>query len=246
MTASAKPDNSLASFGSLLHTTWTLYKNNIELIFGYTAWLLVPFIITLLFSLAFSDEIFGIAKTIANAILLVLIIWISIILIKLTSLLKQKKQIKHSDINAQSSKLLFVFFLTSLLTDALTLLGLLIFIIPGIVALGWFLFSPIIVVLEHSDIIQSLKQSKTIVKGRFWQIISTYFVGEIILIALYLGILLTVYFCFSLFQGINLLTILNTPPTLLGQSIELIISIVFFPAFIIFETLFYLNVKATA
>lgn len=56
------------------------------------------------------------------------------------------------------------------LTLLATLGGLVLFIIPGIIFFGWFLLSSYVVVNENLGVVESMKRSKQLVKGRVWEL----------------------------------------------------------------------------
>jgi hypothetical protein len=65
---------------------------------------------------------------------------------------------------------LFVKMLTaSLLQILFILLGFLLFIIPGIIAMLWFMFTPCVVALEGLGGFAALKRSKTLGRGYYWR-----------------------------------------------------------------------------
>ncbi len=69
--------------------------------------------------------------------------------------------------------------LTSVIMAAIILAGLILLIVPGIVAIVWFIFSQAIVVTEGKTGWQAIKQSVTYVKGRFWEVF-----GRLVLIGI--------------------------------------------------------------
>ena len=49
--------------------------------------------------------------------------------------------------------------------------GFLLLIIPGIIALAWFTMTPYVIVNENKGIVDSMKRSKQLAAGRFWEIL---------------------------------------------------------------------------
>lgn len=49
--------------------------------------------------------------------------------------------------------------------------GLVLLIIPGIIALAWFAMTPYVIVNENKGIIDAMKRSKQLAAGRFWEIL---------------------------------------------------------------------------
>jgi uncharacterized membrane protein len=58
----------------------------------------------------------------------------------------------------------------SVLMILATIGGLILFIIPGLIFFAWFLLSPYVVVNENLGVIESMKRSKQIIKGRVWEL----------------------------------------------------------------------------
>jgi len=68
------------------------------------------------------------------------------------------------------------FFLVGLLNMLIVFLGLILFIIPGIIFAVWFSFSRFVLINEGQGVIASLKRSKELVRGRFWPVLGRYLV----------------------------------------------------------------------
>jgi hypothetical protein len=68
---------------------------------------------------------------------------------------------------ARTSRLTIPLVLTSIVQSLAIFGGLLLLIVPGIVLAGWFVFAPIIVVLEGRSTVAALRRSKMLVKGYF-------------------------------------------------------------------------------
>lgn len=71
--------------------------------------------------------------------------------------------------NISIGKTVSHFFVVLFLTGLITALGLLLFIIPGLIFLVWFSFAGIIAVVEGKGL-SALKESKALVVDRFWPV----------------------------------------------------------------------------
>ena len=74
------------------------------------------------------------------------------------------------------------FFLVGLLNMLIVFLGLILFIVPGIIFAVWFSFSRFVLIKEGLGVKASLKRSKELVRGRFWPVLGRYLVLFIVLI----------------------------------------------------------------
>lgn len=79
-----------------------------------------------------------------------------------------------------SWKYLWRLLLTGILTGIIFTGGFLLLIIPGIIFWVWYSFTPWMVVDKGFGVIQSLKESKALVKGRFWKVF-----GRIVVITIF-------------------------------------------------------------
>ncbi len=63
------------------------------------------------------------------------------------------------------------YFLATLFSTFLIILGFILLIIPGIILAVWFFFIPYVVVIEKAGAVQALKRSKQLVEGHFWGVL---------------------------------------------------------------------------
>lgn len=76
------------------------------------------------------------------------------------------------------------FFLVNLLNGIIIFLGLTLFVIPGIVFAVWFSFS-VFFVIEGSEVVESLKQSKNLIKNHFWRVVLRYSLFSVLFFTIY-------------------------------------------------------------
>ncbi|MGB8899895.1 MAG: hypothetical protein WCC90_12005 [Methylocella sp.] len=67
------------------------------------------------------------------------------------------------------SKLVWRYLETSLLMSIIILIGIILLIIPGLIATVWFIFAPPVVILERITRTAALKRSRNLVKGHAWR-----------------------------------------------------------------------------
>jgi hypothetical protein len=77
------------------------------------------------------------------------------------------------DVKETFSKALAIapkFFAVSMLVGIVVSLGFILLIIPGIIFGVWYCFSLFILINEKTGILESMRRSKALVKGRFWAV----------------------------------------------------------------------------
>ncbi len=104
----------------------------------------------------------------------------------------------------------FWIFLGLVIVQSLAVLGLFILlIIPGIIFLVYWIFSPYVLFSENKGIIDSMKRSKALVKGRWWRVFGNFLLLSLIIIAI--SILLS----FIPFFGKMITYLFTTPFTII-------------------------------
>lgn len=73
-------------------------------------------------------------------------------------------------------KKLWKFILLELLTSVIVGLGFLLLAVPGIIFGVWFSFAGFILITQDKGVVESLKESKALIKGRFWKVVGRYLV----------------------------------------------------------------------
>lgn len=101
------------------------------------------------------------------------------LLISLAGILAVKKVINNENLSIKDTftlswKKLWGFILISIIVFLISLGGIILLIIPGIVFAIWFSFSTFVFVDKELGIKASISKSRTLVKGRFWTILGRY------------------------------------------------------------------------
>ncbi len=248
MTASAKQKSKqIPNTLELIQSTWRIYQKNFGLIFGFAAWLLLPVAISFFADLSFDSSTAVFVKIICLlGFYPVISIWVSLAIILLIPDLYKNKPARLNDLNARIRRAAIPFFLAVVVVNLIEIIGLLAFIVPGIILSVWLAFTTIIIVLEHKDIIAAMRSSKELTKGKFFPILFRFTGAIVIFLALYLGLNLLVSIIFASALGTDLAGYLVAAPPLGEQVISQIIDIFCFPMLIIFSTIFYLELKEAA
>lgn len=249
MTASAKPTpkNPLPNVSVLFTETLRLYRTNFGLLFGFAAWLLLPVAISFFGGLILDAQQSMIVDVVTLAIIYPIIaIWISLAIILLIPDLAAQKPPRLTTLNSRARRAAIPFILTVLLVNVIQFAGLVAFILPGIVFSVWFGFATVIVVLEQTSVIESLKRSRDLVKERFWAVFWRLFAGLILIFSFYIVAIGVVSILFTLLSGQDIMTYMESTPSLGEQALFQVFDIIFFPLFLVYTVILYLSLKKQA
>ncbi len=244
MTTSEKQNNRSINALTLVKQVFVLYKKHFNIFFGYSAWLFLPLVLSILSFVTLDPDNFEFINLILSFIVGgILMTWIHVICINLTTQLFDKKQINFQKISIESWKILIPFLLITILINFIVFAGFIFLIIPGIILGTLLVFSSIIVVLEYSTIIESIKKSYKLVSESFFDILIKLLVGYTSIFTLYIIGAITIYLITCATSGIDPMTYLETPPSLLEEILMRSLTILLLPLLPIFHTLLYLNTK---
>ncbi|MBU4315314.1 hypothetical protein KJ673_02815 [Patescibacteria group bacterium] len=243
MTASLKPDKTLRGALDLAKTTWELYKTNFSLFVGYSAWMLTPMILNTLVLLTFGSSLSVLTSILLFAFDLIIICWVVISIIKTANALSKNTRVNVKKISSQSWKLIVPILLLGLINASLTIIGLLLLLIPGIIVSVMLTFSTTILVLENKGVIESIKESYKLVKGRFLQILGRIVIGNIIFLVPYFLIYALIGLLMLSMNNWDIDVFVNAPPTLMEQILVRVTDIIFLPVLIIFGVMLYKTAK---
>jgi hypothetical protein len=165
----------------LLKRTVDLYKKNFNLFLSYVLALFIPTgvsaILAPIIEKLTQEPSTGGSIALALYIIIVLItwivsLWVSITFMKVIYQKYNRNEVRDIKIELQhSGHLLLPALLVSILTYLIIFGGFVLLIIPGIIFSVWFAFSIYEVVLKNKKVIESIKASKALVKGRWWAVL---------------------------------------------------------------------------
>ncbi|MFC1625914.1 hypothetical protein ACFL1Q_02650 [Patescibacteria group bacterium] len=115
-------------------------------------------------------------KIALGILILTLFVWSQAIVYESVVRVIDKKNLALTKIIKSSFKKLWMFFLVNLIYWLLVVVGVALLIVPGVVIATWFAFARLLVIKDKLGVKESLKQSKSLVKGRFWPILGRLFV----------------------------------------------------------------------
>ncbi|MBI2128803.1 hypothetical protein HYU07_01055 [Candidatus Woesearchaeota archaeon] len=142
-------------------------------------------------------------------------------------------------------------FLGLALVKGLALLALFIlFVIPGIIFSVYWAFSSIALVGENKAIIESMKKSKEVVKGKWWSVFGyllLFFLlisvisSVVMVVGLILGVLLTLIIAYT--AGGNILVSAMYAANIIYMVLIMLVNAVAWPMSILFAKNFYMELK---
>lgn len=238
--------NELLSPIDLISKSLKLYQAHSATLLGYSAWLLLPFIVYVgMDFLPISTPVFVVA-IILSILELFLAFWIGIILTKLVFSYDGKKLVDSQKIQIESVQLVRPVVLVALIQLLITLGGFILLIIPGLIFSIWYSFAQIAAVLDGKKGMDALRFSKKLVTGRFWKITYRTIVGPLVMAVLYVLILGILIMVISALIGFDTSTILNdSVAPMWMQSLEAVGEVLILPLFIAYGTLLYKDAKNT-
>ena len=194
--------------------------------------------------LAFSPETAELIHAGLSQLLLVLLVsWLYILVIRLIPLLQAKSPVPFHRIGKEAALLLIPYLITSIVVEVFTLSGLFLLIVPGMYLGTIFFFAPILTVKNGLSLIDSLKGSVALTRGRIFPTFLRLVTGAIILSLFTLLAFLCVEVLRTLIAGGGLQNIFLSPPSLITEIIYQALLIFFLPAFMIYHMLLFLALE---
>lgn len=245
------------SFGSVLSATFDEYKKHFSVFIRILLVLyLLPNAVLAILSQVFAYSvkeasltnnlaslytvgIAGVAVLLLFTIFSVLLIWLmNISIIKIVTYRRASQEVTLQKIFEDAKKSLAGYAGLSLLQGLAILCLIILLIIPGIIFSVFWSFSAYFLILENKGITESMKESKQLVKGRWWKVFGYSLLFGLIVFGLAFGAGLV----------ISILSIfLNMIPyagPVIAQVLSDSISMFFIPLGVIFYQIFYERLKA--
>ncbi len=225
--------------------SWSLYLRHATVFIGYSAWLLVPMALSVLLSLASPGDMVDIVQVINGTLGLIIGTWLTIVIIKITPLLQNKKRLRPRAVSKQAWKLFIPYLFLSIVVNVITAIGLVLLIVPGLIVIVRLSYAQILVVREKLDPIAALKESVKRTKKQTWMLLKR-LLGGVLMIGLPYALLAGfVAVAFANIRGLDLFTFfIETQPTLLEIISFQLLDILFLPAFLIYWVLMFQDLKA--
>lgn len=224
----------------LSRDSWSLYLRHATVFIGYSAWLLVPMALSVLLSLISPSDAMDIVQFINGTLGLIVGTWLTIVIIKITTLLQNKKRVRPRTLSRQAWKLFIPYLLLSIIINVMTAIGIILLIVPGLIVIVRLSYAQILVVQEKLDPMAAIKESIKRTKKHTWMLLKRLLGGVLIIglpYALFIGFIAV---GFANIHGLDILTFfMETQPTLLEIICFQLLDILFLPAFLIYWTLMF-------
>ena len=232
----------------ILSESWWIYKERFNDLLGYSAWMLLPYLgIAAMYFLLSVDQLLSWTYLPIYIILIIIQIAVALwatnaLILFINELLNGNKEPESDKITEKAWQLIMPLVIVGLLQTIVILGGFLLLIIPGIIFSVWYVFAQISVVLDNKRGMASLSFSKSLVNGRFWQILHRIAVGPIIIVAVYLTVI-SIIFAIGYALGAETPTEEMVMVPAWMDVVENIADVLFLPMFMAYWTILYRNVK---
>ncbi|MDG1949689.1 MAG: hypothetical protein P8J32_02600 [bacterium] len=225
----------------LLSSTVELYRAHLWLFIGYAAWMLVPTAAFIIVHMTIgADNPWYLLMLPIGLAGIFLYFWVVSTLTKTAHQLNQGKLIDSKKLSTSAMRTIAPLLATTFLVGLITMGGLLLLIIPGIIFSIWYSQAVLATIIEEKRPVASLARSKQLVAGRFWDVLLYIFAGSIILSIPYLIALGIPTSIGALITGMHPLELLETSEVLIWpEVIQSIVDMFFVPLFLIYQVVLY-------
>ncbi len=229
----------------LVGDTFKIYKENLGLVLGYSAWMLLPIIARTIITLAFGSPTSMLSELMLFLLDGVIISWVILCIIQITDNIISKTKIDTKKISSKSWANIIPMILIGIINSVITILGFVLFIIPGFIAMAMLVFSTAILVLENKGVIESIKASYSLSKERLGAVLGRVLGGEFVLMIPYFLIYVLITILLIAMNNWDVDAFVNSPTTLMEQIITRVADTVFLPLIAIFSVILYKTAKET-
>lgn len=235
----------MLSAGELLNQSFALYKKNFKLLAGYAAWLLLPYVGIILFSLIPSTnpllEALIIISNLAQGLIgLWLVIFIPQII---REAVLDKKTASAVDLTKKVWLLLPSVVFVAFLETVVILGGLILLLVPGIIFWVWFAWSQMAAILDDKKGLNALSFSRELVRGKFWPVFWRLLAGPLVIGLIIVSISSLIIMIFSPIAGASLNDIFGETPPLWADVVATIVETFIMPILVVYLTVTYLDLK---
>ena len=228
----------------LLREAFLITWEHRMIVYGYTAWLLLPIII-FLFAQGVPSPYGNYLLTAANLLGLVLGLWVTaatVLYVALTLSKKSHENIDYTALGKHAWEKILILFVIQVLMVFLVLFGAILFIIPGIIAWVWTAFVIQEGILSQKGVWETFKHSRELTRGRFFAIF-----GRLVVSYMVFATIIFTIFTGYIFAGLHgatsaLIPTLSAWPSWLEVGFSLV-TLPLTPVVTIFHLLLYFAVK---
>lgn len=237
---------SLPGIWTLLTETAALLKTFPGHFFGYSGWLLVPVVLSVLASTILPEDLHLFVDLFLNSIVYILLaLWATISMTLFAVRTMRQQSMEDTDINRQAWALLLPFAILSVSVSFLNLIGVILFIVPGVLTWVWFSFAATSFVVGDAGLGSSFEKSRSLSRGRFLLVFARLFQGAFLINLAYACFLIPIILLFSPNESFDLTTYLSTMPSLGEQLAYNGLDIIFLPISVAFHSVLYVHLTAS-
>ncbi len=221
-----------------------LYKKDFAIFIGYSAWLLFPFAILVLFDFLPPSSLVTTGSFILMIAELLLYTWVSIVLVLFAKARIKKETVDPHSLPEQAKQLIKPVLIVAILQFLLFVGGFLLLIIPLFVFFVWFGLAQFTTIFEGKHGLESLGASRVLAKGRFWKTAGYLIVGPVVLMLVYSLALAFVMSLIGGVQGLSPVSLLSGDAPLWIDVLESIGQVFYVPLLIVYMTHVYLELSS--
>jgi hypothetical protein len=228
----------------LIMDSVNLYRAHLWLFAGYAAWLLIPFVALLLVPVQTTSIPVFIAILTISAVQLLIGVWATICIMQTTNQLSENKLVESKVLSKNAIRRIQPLLIVAFLQGLITLGGMMLLIVPGVIFLFWYSLSQAAVAIDNKKPLEALSYSKKLVKGHFWSFAWRLITGPLIMSIAYLAILTSVLALIAFVVGVDASMVFNSESIVWVNAINTLAEIFILPLFIIYMTLLYKDMKS--
>lgn len=242
----------MMSVSVLLLLTWRLYKENLSVFLGYSAWVLVPYVGILITEMSpIASHIETSLQAVFILLQTLLVVWATTAMTFVTFAIVRKKQVRLAALGRRSWRLVPHVLIAVILAFLIIVGGTLLLLIPGLVFWVWYGFVQQETILHKQRGWNALASSHDLVRGRFWPVAWRLVAGPLFILLGYVFLIALLFALFGLFtETENLIATSNIylyrEPLLWQEVLGNIFDMLLLPFFGIYSTLLYLDVRAAS
>jgi hypothetical protein len=222
---------------SSFKNTWTLYTKKFEGVIFLSLTILLPlllmnwFLLNIVYAFVFNDFTSGLADFYYVFLTVIFLVLAQIPFIQFVSLYECYSEVRYKNIFFVFITNAFSLFVFAICLSFLTSVGVILFIIPGIIVLVFLFGAPYEAILENKSVWKSIKTSTKFAKKKFFPLLFVIFIVS--LTELIIG-------------WISMYLIYSITTSLLAQvMVQMLLNLLIFPFLAIWITYFYKEWKET-
>lgn len=234
----------ILSASDLFAKSWGLYRQNFWLFIGYAAWLILPLAAFMVLSTFPKSWLIYVIIVLASLGELFIGIWILATVIITTVQLSENKTVDSTQTSKKAMLRIQNLLATSLLQVLITLGGLILFVIPGLIFSIWYGLSQTIAVITNKRPVEALAHSKSLVQGRFFPVAWRMMSVPIALGLIYSVLVGSLISIIASTMGLDPIELVKGELPIWAEILETSGEIIIIPLILIYGTLLYQDLNA--